>query len=252
MERFDHERARIRLEQRVPLLHQLNVAIIPRGIVLELVFHDQRHTPVDQLQHVRKQRHMLVVPFRRVGRRDDQRRILLAARQQRSLGVARLRGGVQRDARQLVVAQILDFARISSHSTQIGVVHNHDFAVARELNVKFDAVPGFTCGRERRQRVFRRDRPVEFLTTVPGFGGHATRQRHVFTTLLGVRGGQPGARVVQAAMRVPRVRHGRHIMLLLVFETARRDRPQRRTCERRTTDQHVPEDFRFRHMLLLP
>ena len=222
MERLDHIRAVIRLQQLVALLHQLVRPLAPRGVVGELVLHDHRYTSRDHAQHVDEQRHVLVVALRselcgghRVG---DGRR----------LGIPRLRGrGEQRDARQLLIRQVGDLARISGHAQQVIVMHDHHAAVLGELHVQFDAESGLTGGGERSQRILRGDRAAEVSGPVSRAQCAATRQRHILAAVRRILRRQSRSRVMQATMRIPYVRNRRHEMTLLVAERTRLDGPDR-------------------------
>ena len=184
---------------------------------------------------------MLVVAFRRVVRRGDQRRILQCQRQRRGFAGTRCIGREQRNTSQLVIREIGDTARISGNTHQVAVMHHHDLAIARHLQVQFDTVPGFTGGCERGKRVFRGNHAGCIRAAVPGFHGHAAGERHVFAAFVGVLRGQAGTGVMQTAVRVPHVRNGRHIMTALVGEGTRGDRPHRGSRRHRTAEQRFLE-----------
>ena len=184
---------------------------------------------------------MLIVAFRRVVRRGDQRRFLQCQRQRRGLACARSVGREQRNTSQLVIREIGDTAWISGDAHQIAVMHHHDLAIARHLQVKFDAVPGFTGGCERGKRILRSDHAGDVRAAVSGFHGHAAGERHVFAAFVGILRGQAGTGVMQAAVRVPHVRNGRHIVAPLVGEGTRGDRPHRGSRRHRTAEQRFLE-----------
>ena len=242
IERFDHIRAGIGLQQRVALFHELDIARTPLGIVVELVFDDQRHTTRHYLEHVGEQWHMLEIPFRSAVRCGDQRRIFKRTRQRRCHSGTGGVGREQRDAGQLIVREIGDTARISGDAHQIAVMHHHDFAVGGHLQVKLDAIAGFASRCECRKRVLRSDRTSHAGAAIAGLHGHATCQRHILAALVGILRGQTGTRVMQATMRVPHVGNGRHIVAALVGEGTRRDRPHCGACSDCAAEQRLVDE----------
>ena len=184
---------------------------------------------------------MLIVAFRRIVRRGDQRRFLQCQRQRRGLACARSVGREQRNTSQLVIREIGDTARISGNTHQVAVMHHHDLAIARHLQIQFDTVPGLAGGCERGKRVFRGNHAGCIRAAVPGFHGHAAGERHVFAAFVGVLRGQAGTGVMQTAVRVPHVRNGRHIVAPLVGEGTRGDCPDRSSCCHRTAEQRFLE-----------
>ena len=247
MERLHHIRTRIRLQQRVALLHQLLATRRPITAI-DLVFHNQRHAARHHLEHVREQRHMLVIPQRRLGRGHHQAGGLHRVRHRLGqLAAGARRRGIQRDPGQLVIGQVADAARIARHTHQRLIVGHHHLAVHRQLDVELDAVPGLTGGGERGQGVLRGDRADAFGRTVAGLHRHPARQGHVLPAFSRILRGQAGTGVVQAAMRVPDVRDRRHVVVALVGETARGDRPRRGTRRSRAGQQHLTEHPTFRH-----
>ena len=184
------------MQECVALFHKLDIARTPLGIVVELVFNDQRHTTGHYLEHVGEQWHMLEIPFRSAVRRGDQRRLLKRTRQRRCHGGTGGVGWEQRDASQLIVGKIGHAAWISGDAHQIAVMHHYDFAVGGHLQVKFDAVTRLTGRRECRKRVLRSDRPGYTRAAIAGLHGHATCQRHIFAAFIGVLRGEAGTCVM--------------------------------------------------------
>ena len=244
VERFDHVRAFVLGEQRGTLVHQFVAASVPMGVVVELVFHDQRNAAIHHRKHVGEQRHMLVVAVRRGGRRGDQRRHLLGAGQWFGDGIAGPGRGEQRDARQFAVSEVFDAARIAGHAFQVGVVHNDHLAVKRQLQIEFYAIPGLAGGGEGGQRILGGDRAGLVGGTVAGFLGHAAGERHIVAGFGGVPMGQAGTGVVQTTVGVPRIGNRRHEVAALVVERARRKRPGRGARGNGAADDHISEQFR--------
>ena len=185
---------------------------------------------------------MLIVAFRRVVRRGDQRRFLQCQRQRRGLACARSVGREQRNTSQLVIREIDDTARISGDAHQIAVMHHHDFAVGGHLQVKFDAVTRLAGRGKRRKRVLRSDRTSHAGTAIARLHGHTSGERHVFAAFIGILRSQAGTCVVQTAVRIPHVGNGRHVVATLVGEGTRGNRPYCGTCGERTARQHFIDE----------
>ena len=185
---------------------------------------------------------MLEVSFRSAVRRGDQRRIFKRTWQRRCHGGTGGVGWEQRDAGQLIVREIGDTARISGDAHQIAVMHHHDFTVGGHLQVKFNAITRLASRCECRKRVLRSDRPGHTRAAVAGLHGHATCQRHILAAFIGVLRGQTGTCVMQAAMRIPHVGNGRHIIAALIGEGTRRDRPHCGACSDCAAEQRLVDE----------
>ena len=208
---------------------------------------------------------MLVVPLRRGGRRDHQRRVRVGTRQRFGLQVTGLAVREQRNTGQFVVRQIFDAARIAGHAQQIGVMDHDHLTVERKLHVEFDAIASLAGGGECGQRVFRSDRTGHIRTAVAGLDSHATGKRHIIIvfgdgSLSGIGLGadriiptiisdigiadQTRTRIVQATMGIPYLRNGGHEITTLVIERARGHGPHGSTGGGHACQRHVSPELR--------